>query len=170
MDSAIVIIRIISPTIVLLSTTSLLFTHPPNPPTPSPITSVVVATRLPRRAFILSLLSLSALSFLLDGLTFVIYAVLDKYWPLNSAIEINSLLGLTAFAGLAALGTWKDIQGVDVWFLKRIKLVIAIVLGLDLVLVVLLGVSMQALRNRKTSCQIHRLFPSFISPDHSTIN
>lgn len=160
MDSAILIIRVISPTLVLLSTFSLFFTHPPLPSTPSPITSVVVATRVPRRAFVLSLLSLLALSFLLDGLTFVLYAVLDKSWPRNSGIEFNAVLGLTAFAGLAALGSWKDIQGVDVWFLRRIKAVIAVALGLDIALVVLLGISMQALRNCKTSRQIQCLFVS----------
>ena len=170
MDSAIVIIRVISPTFVLLSTLSLFFYHPPSPSTPSPITSVVVATHVPRRSFILALLSLSALSFLLDGLTFVIYTVLDKSWPRNSAIPINSLLGLTAFAGLAALGSWKDIQGVDVWFLKRIKVAITTALGLDIALVVLLGISMQVIPNCKASRQIHYLFVSFISPDHSTIS
>jgi hypothetical protein len=154
METAILIIRVLSPTLVLLSSISLFFNHPQSPPSPSPITSVVIATRVPRRAFILILLSLSALSFLLDGLTFVLYVVLDKYWPPNSGIEFNALLGLTAFASLAVLGSWKDIQGVDVWFLKRIKSVIAAALVLDIVLVVLLAISMQALRNRKTSCQI----------------
>lgn len=175
MDSAILILRVLSPTLVLLSTLSLFFTHPTSlcSPSTSPITSVVVATRVPRRAFILSFLSLSALSFLFDGLTLVIYAVLHKSWPHNSAIHINALLGLTAFAGLAALGSWKDIQGVDVWFLKRIKAVIALALALDIALVVLLGISMRALQKCKSSRQIQSLFLSLISfllvPSHMPI-
>lgn len=167
MDSAILILRVLSPTLVLLSTLSLFFTHPTSlcSPSTSPITSVVVATRVPRRAFILSFLSLSALSFLFDGLTLVIYAVLHKSWPHNSAIHINALLGLTAFAGLAALGSWKDIQGVDVWFLKRIKAVIALALALDIALVVLLGISMRALQKLPSHMPIrsllHLTFPAF---------
>ncbi|KAL6308193.1 hypothetical protein BKA93DRAFT_726289 [Sparassis latifolia] len=135
------ILRVVSPALVLLSTLSVLFTKPPAPQTPSPITSVIVATRAPRRALILLLLSLTALTFLLDGLTFVVYAVLQKTWPEHTGIEINAVLGLTAFAGLAAIGAWKDIQGVDVWSLKRLKAGVAAALALDIVQVVLLGLS-----------------------------
>lgn len=149
MDSEIIIIRVISPSLVLLSTLSLLFTHPPSPSPPSPITSVVVASPVPRRPFILSLLCISALSYLLDGLTLVLYAVLHKSWPHNSAIEFNAVIGLIAFGGLAALGSWKDIQGVDVWLLKRIKAVIAAALALDVSLAILFAISIQALPNCK---------------------
>lgn len=141
------VIRVLSPALVFLSTLSLFFIHSRPPSSPSPITSVVVATRVPRRAFILTLLSLSALTFLFDGLTFAIYAVIDKAWPRNSGIEINAVLGLAAFTGMAALGAWKDVQGIEVWFLRRIKAVIAGALILDIALVVLLGLSIQLFKS-----------------------
>lgn len=142
------VVRVLSPAIVLLSTLSLVSTRPQvsRPPSPSPITSVVVATHVPRRAIILTLLSLSALTFLLDGLTFVIYAVLDKQWPKYSGIEINSVAGLAAFAGLAALGSWKDIHGLKVWSMWRIKAAIAAAFALDVALVILLGLRIQSTR------------------------
>lgn len=142
----ILVLRVTSPALVFLSTLSLVSTHLSPPSSPSPITAVVVATRVPRRALILSLLSLSALTYLLDGLTFTIYAVIDKHWPRHTGIEINAVIGLVAFSGLAALGSWKDIHGVDVWFLKRVRLVIAAALGLDAALVILLGLAIRSAR------------------------
>ncbi|KAI0266983.1 hypothetical protein BC834DRAFT_871984 [Gloeopeniophorella convolvens] len=135
-------LRVISPVLVLFTTISLLATRPPPPQEPSPIISVVVAARVPRRALILSCLSLSAFTYLFDGLVFVIYAVLNKYWPQHTGIDFNALVGLVAFAGLAALGSWKDVKGVDVWFLKRVKISIILSLILDAALVVLYGTSM----------------------------
>ena len=140
-DVALFALRIVSPALVLLSTLSIVPTRPASPASPSPITPVVVATRTPRRALILSLLSLSSLTYLLDGLAFVIFAVIYKKWPYNSGIEVNAVLGLVAFAGLAALGAWKDVKGVDVWSLKRLKAAIALSLILDIAQVVLYGAS-----------------------------
>lgn len=163
------LIRVLSPALVFLATTSLFLSRPPPSSNNSPITSVVVATRVPRRALILTLLSLSALSFLLDGLTLVLYAVLDKSWPRSSGIQINAVVGLAAFAGLAALGSWKDIQGVDVWFLKRTKAAIAAALGLDIALVVLLGLSIQRIPNCKTPCQYQIILVLFIQGPSSAV-
>ena len=158
---AIFVLRILSPALVFLFTLSLFAARTPSPSSPSSITSVVVATRVPRRAPILSLLSLCALTFLLDGLTFVVYAVLDKRWPQNSGIEINSVIGLAAFAGLAALGTWKDVNGVDVWSFKRVKAAVVSTLALDIVLVVLLGISIQTSR-RCMPLQLGEKSPPFL--------
>lgn len=131
--SPLFVLRILSPLLVLLlSTISIIFTRAPNPKSPSPITPVVVATRIPRRALILAFLSLLALTFLADGLTFVIYTVLNKSWPQYTGIEISSVIGLVAFAGLAALGAWKDVHGVDVWSLNRLKVSFAFALTLDI--------------------------------------
>lgn len=145
------VVRVVSPIIVLLSSLSLIFIYPPSPTSPSPITSVVVATQIPRRALILAFLSLSALTYLLDGLTFVVYAVISKTWPQHTGIEISALIGLTAFAGLAAIGAWKDVNGVDVWSRKRVKAGVAIALVLDIILVVLSWLSFQGFE-RCTSC------------------
>ncbi|OCH90247.1 hypothetical protein OBBRIDRAFT_793486 [Obba rivulosa] len=157
--SPLFILRIVSPSLVLLATLTVIFTRPPPPQTPSSITPVVVATRIPRRALILALLSLSAATYFLDGLTFALYTVFRQNWPQNTGIEYNSVLGLAAFAGLAALGAWKDVNGVDVWSLKRLKLSIGTSLALDIAQVVLLGLSLaQHVSIRRG---LHLVFPAF---------
>ena len=125
------ILRLASPALVLLAALSVLPARPPPPSEPSPITSVVVATRAPRRALILSFLSLAGLSYLADGLTFVVYAVLSKEWPHKTGIDIGAVEGVVAFFGLAALGAWKDVHGVDVWSTKRVKAGVLVSLLLD---------------------------------------
>ncbi len=135
------VLRVLSPALVLFTAISL-FTAQPPPPEPSPITSVVVATRVPRRGLILFCLSLSSFTYLFDGLAFVIYAVINKYWPSRTGIDINSLIGLVAFSGLAALGSWKDVKGVEVWSLKRVKVAILFSLILDVAQAVIYGESM----------------------------
>ncbi|CAL1707785.1 unnamed protein product [Somion occarium] len=137
------ILRVLSPAFVLLSTLSIVPARPSSPPSASPITPVVVATRTPRRAVILALLSLSGLTYLLDGLTFVVFAVLSKTWSNFTGIEIAAIEGLVAFLGLAALGTWKDIKGVDVWSSKRVKFAISAALVLDIAQAVLFGLRFQ---------------------------
>ncbi|ETW80963.1 ABC transporter [Heterobasidion irregulare TC 32-1] len=162
-DVALFALRIVSPALVLLSTLSIVPTRPASPASPSPITPVVVATRTPRRALILSLLSLSSLTYLLDGLAFVIFAVIYKKWPYNSGIEVNAVLGLVAFAGLAALGAWKDVKGVDVWSLKRLKAAIALSLILDIAQVVLYGASIPDVSKTLVFLftLLHLVFPAF---------
>ncbi|KAJ3819599.1 mitochondrial half-size ABC transporter [Lentinula raphanica] len=138
---ALFILRVISPAFVLFSSLSLFFLQPSTPTSPSPITSVVIARRIPRRASILLFLTLSSLTYLADGLTFIVYAIIQKNWPWYSGIEANALLGVVAFSGLAALGTWKDLHGVPVWDLKRVRLSVALSLILDIVLVVLFALN-----------------------------
>ncbi|KAK2467807.1 hypothetical protein APHAL10511_000102 [Amanita phalloides] len=139
----ILVLRILSPALVLLAALSLFFSQPLHHSSNSHITSVVVATRVPRRALILSALSLVAFTYFLDGITFAVYAVLDKSWPRGTGIDISAVVGLVAFAGTAALGSWKDIHGLDVWSMKRVKLAVFASFALDLALVVLLGQSFQ---------------------------
>ncbi|KAJ7502784.1 hypothetical protein B0H11DRAFT_1986327 [Mycena galericulata] len=136
---ALSVLRVLSPALVCLCSLTLLSATPPPPASPSAITRVVVPTLIPRRTLILCLLSLSALTFLLNGLLFVAFAVIHKSWPQDTGIEYNAVLGLVAFAGLAALGAWKDIRGVGVWSMRRIKVAVATSSALDLVLVVLIA-------------------------------
>src|SRR5882724_3232808 len=133
-------LRVASPALVLFAALSIVPARPVPPPSPSPITSVVVVTHTPRRALILSLLSLSSLTYFLDGLAFVLFVVLKKTWAHRTGIEINAVVGLVAFAGLAALGAWKDLNGVDVWSLKRVKSSIFLSLVLDIAQVVIFGI------------------------------
>ena len=138
------VLRVLSPAVVLLTTLSLLPTRPSTSDSPSPITPVVVAVRSPRRALILSLLSLVSFTFFLDGLTFVIYAVLEKKWPKGTGVEIGALEGVIGFAGLAALGAWKDVQGVEVWLMKRVKTGLTLAFFLDIAQVVLLTTAVKS--------------------------
>jgi len=94
----------------------------------------------------LSCLTFSSFIYLLDGLTFVIYAVINKYWPQCTGIEINALIGLVAFSGLAALGSWKELHGVDVWLLRRMRFSIFLSIVLDAAQVALYGTSMPKAR------------------------
>jgi hypothetical protein len=148
--SAFLVVALLSPAFVFFTAISLFFVHPSaDPISPSSIIPVVVTTRIPRRALILSCLSLAALTYLLDGLTYVVYAVIEKSWHSRTGIELSSVIGLVACSGLAALGAWKDVQGVEVWLFKRIKASIAISLILDIVQVFLIGQSIRASMHRK---------------------
>jgi hypothetical protein len=140
-------LRLLSPASVLATSLSLLSLRPNPPQSSPPITSVVVANTIPRRASILFLLSTISISYLLDGLAFVGSVVYERAWPRHTGIEVNALLGVAAFAGLAALGAWKDVNGAQVWTLRRIKWVVTLALLLDLALVVLLGLRIQETRN-----------------------
>jgi hypothetical protein len=143
-DTMLFMLRIISPSFTLFTTISLLTIRPSPQPSLSPPTGVpqAVSVRIPRRCLILSCLSFSSFIHLFDGLAFVIYAVINKCWPQDTGTEINALIGLVAFSSLAALGTWKDINGVDVWLLKRMKILIFLSLVFDVIQEVLYGTSM----------------------------
>ncbi|KAG2113884.1 uncharacterized protein F5147DRAFT_680298 [Suillus discolor] len=129
--------RVASPAVVFLATLSLISSKRLDHQTQSPITPVVVASRVPRRTLILVFLSISAFTFFADGLAYVVSVVLNKVWPKGTGIEIASVLGLLAYAGLAALGAWKDTRDDGIWNRSRVKVAIAIALALDIVQVVL---------------------------------
>ncbi|KAJ7078899.1 hypothetical protein B0H15DRAFT_859656 [Mycena belliarum] len=159
-------LRLVEPAVVCLAALTLLCTPstPPPPPSPSAITRVVVPTVVPRRSLILCLLSLSALTFLLDGLIFVVYAVIEKTWPQDTGIEYSAVLGVVAFAGLAVLGAWKDIRGADVWSMRRIKLAVATSSAIALALVVLIARSLRLDEGSRfpiTHASVGILFPAF---------
>ncbi len=141
-DIALFALRVFSPSLILLTTLSLFAKRPSPPLSPSSITAVTVAARIPRRGLILYCLFISSLIYFLDGLVFVVCAVIEKYWPPRTGIEVNAIIGLVAFAGLAAFGSWKDVQGVDVWLLGRLKISIFFSLILDVAQVILYGISM----------------------------
>ena len=149
-------VRVLSPSLVFLVALSVTFLQPLSPGSPSPITSVVVATTEPRRALILSLLSLTALTYLFDGLAFVIFAVINHHWPNHTGIPFNTVIGLVAFSGLAALGSWKDVHEINVWSLRRIKLATIATLLLDIGLTVLLGLSLVHRDDGASSCSLFK--------------
>jgi hypothetical protein len=136
-------VRVIAPVLVFLSALSVI----PRKATsnqPSPITSVVVKSQEPRRGLILSFLTLASISYFSDGITFVVYAVINKHWPPLSAIEIGAVLGVVAYGGLAALGAYKDINGLNIWSFASVKYAIFLALVFDTTLVVLLATMFQS--------------------------
>ncbi|KAF5389422.1 hypothetical protein D9757_004356 [Collybiopsis confluens] len=163
MALALLALRVLSPALVLLSTLSLFLIRPSPPPSPSPITSVVVARHVPRRASILLFLSLSSLTYLGDGLTFIVYAIIYRHWSWSSGVQINALLGVLGFAGLAALGTWKDLHGVPTWDLKRVKLPVALSLVLDIAFLIVFGFQSRTAGFPSSSYffMLHFAFPVF---------
>ena len=136
-------VRVIAPALIFLSALSVIPAKASSSP-PSPITSVVVKSQVPRRGLILSFLTLASFSYFSDGLTFVVYAVLDKYWPPLTAIEISAVLGILAYGGLAALGAYKDINGVNIWSFGSVKYAILLALLFDTAQVVLLAVTFKS--------------------------
>jgi hypothetical protein len=151
LNLALFTLRILSPAVVLLAAVFILpLKSAGTPANQSEVTVVVAQTRTPRRALILSLLSLASLTFLLDGLTFVVYAVLLKTWPSFTGIEVNAILGVVAYAGIAALGAFKDVKGVDVWSLQRVRVAVFLALAMDITQAALYGVSTQF---RQSTCE-----------------
>ena len=136
-------VRVIAPAIVFLSTLSLI-PRRASSSHPSPITSVVVKSKEPRRGLILSFLTLASFSYFSDGLTFVVYAVINKHWPALTAIEIAAVLGVVAYGGLAALGAYKDINGINVWSFASVKYAIFLSLAFDIAAVVLLAITFKS--------------------------
>ncbi|KAH8119171.1 hypothetical protein DFH11DRAFT_1780939 [Phellopilus nigrolimitatus] len=120
---------------------------------PSPITSVVVAVTTPRRSFILSILSLVALTYFLDGFALVLHSVLSKTWqgtPSHdwrraqwSGLDFEAVVGLLASGFLAVLGVWKESQGVAVWTKKRPKFWAVLALVGTIIEVVLIASSVE---------------------------
>jgi len=106
----------------------------------------------------------------LDGLAFIVFAILDHDWPGQMGIPMNTTTSLIAFSGLAALGTWKDIHGVD-------KFAVLLSLALNITLSILLTSHLREKDPRKFNtfivismvqnfCQhtCSRFVPWFISP------
>ncbi|KAL5524042.1 hypothetical protein ACEPAG_8215 [Sanghuangporus baumii] len=132
---ALLVVRISFVALLLATALSLLVVKPSYAPvsssSASPIVSVVVSVTTPRRSLIISLFSLIALTYFLDGFALVLHSVLSKTWqgtPSHgswiaqwSGLEVEAIGGLLASGLLVILGVWKESQGVAVWTLKRPK-------------------------------------------------
>ncbi|KAL0945198.1 hypothetical protein HGRIS_004347 [Hohenbuehelia grisea] len=137
-------LRIVSPTIVLLASISLIAKRPSSPLSSSSITSVIVATRISRRAGILSCLTICGFTFFRDGMTAIIAAVVHRSWQRSdNGLIFNTIVGLASFSSLAVLGAWNEVVGADVWSLQRVKYAFAFALLSDTSLAVLLGLQIK---------------------------
>lgn len=136
-------LRLASPTVVVLATLALFAVKKPVVPTHSNGSSVSTphsATRtIPRRSLITGLLALTSLTYLAQGLIFVIFAVVYKIWPSRSGIDISAFIGTFAFCNLAIVGGWRAVNGTDIWSLKRVKAGVGLSLLIDVAQVILTG-------------------------------
>lgn len=77
-------------------------------------------------------------------------AVFSGIWegasPQWRYLEISDVIGLVAFAGLAALGTWKDVNGIEVWTRCRVKVLAWFALAVDITQTILLATSLDFAR------------------------
>lgn len=151
--TALTVLRLVGPGVPLLITLSLALLRPASERydhDDSPIISVIVTKTTPRRALILSFLSIVAATFFLDGALIVARAVLTGIWegstPQWRLIEVADVLGLAAFAGAAALGTWKDVNNIPVWIRCRVKFFALFAFAVDVAQIVLLSLSMNFVR------------------------
>lgn len=109
-----------------------------------PITQVVVQVTRPRTAAILSLLSLAAATYFLDGIVIVLTALWTHVWEGHTkewqGIESADIAGLAAFTALLIIGTVKQARGIDIWTRKALKVFVLLAITFDIpqtVLVVL---------------------------------
>jgi hypothetical protein len=133
-------LRIASPALILLAALAVLPLKPTHEVDQhSDVTVVVRATRTPRRGAILALLSLAALTHLADGALFVVRAVTSGNWTPRTGLDVAAPLGLVAYAGLAALGAYKDVTGARVWEARRVHFAVAAALAIEIAHGTLLG-------------------------------
>ncbi len=153
------VVRLVYPLLLLLTTFTLLHLKPSSKAgSSSPITAVIVEVKTPRRSLILTLLSLVAFIYFLDGFALVLHSILTKTWqgiPSQgswiaqwSGLEVEALVGLLASALLAIFGLWKETKGVKVWEKRRVRLWALVAVAGTLVEVVLTCMSVDFLRKR----------------------
>ncbi|KDN41299.1 hypothetical protein RSAG8_07568, partial [Rhizoctonia solani AG-8 WAC10335] len=130
----------------------------PEPPTTdenSEITTVVRAVQTPRKQLIVPLLSLAALTALLDGSITVARAIFKHGFETElpawkgiefysiallvsfaGGIEFYSIALLVSFAGVAIISLFKETRGFPIWQSKLLKLFVFVALVFDTLLVV----------------------------------
>ncbi|CAE6523836.1 unnamed protein product [Rhizoctonia solani] len=115
----------------------------PEPPTTdenSEIMTVVRAVQTPRKQLIVLLLSLAALTALLDGSITVARAIFkhgfETELPAWKGIEFYSIALLVSFAGVAIISLFKETRGFPIWQSKLLKLFVFVALVFDTLLVV----------------------------------
>lgn len=107
------VLRLVSPAVVLPFALSL-FTPPPAAPIELPgIRPIVTQRIIPRRLFILLLLTVVSTSYLADGAVFVAQTTIQKEWlgQTGTAWAVYSLANVVLWAGTSVLVSWKNAFG-----------------------------------------------------------
>lgn len=130
--TALLVVRLAFPLILLATSLSVLAIKPALGAIRLHDASSPVAVPSPRRASILSILTLVGLAYFLDGVTLLIHSVISKTWqgiPDHghlwqsqwSGLEVESVSGLLASGLLASIGLWKDHHKAPIWTTWRPK-------------------------------------------------
>ncbi|KAH7338743.1 hypothetical protein B0J17DRAFT_658314 [Rhizoctonia solani] len=134
-----------SATLVAILLAILLLKGPNKPGLPttngnSEITAVVRAVQIPRRQLIVLLLSLAALTALLDGSVTVANATFKHVSETKisawKGVEFYSVALLIAFGGIAITAIAKEARGTPIWQSKLLKLFVFIALMFDTLLAI----------------------------------
>jgi hypothetical protein len=107
------VLRLVSPAAVLPFALSLL-TPPPTVPIELPgIRPIVTQRIIPRRLFILLLLTVVSTSYFADGAVFVAQTTIQKEWlgQTGTAWAVYSLANVVLWAGTSVLVSWKSAYG-----------------------------------------------------------
>jgi hypothetical protein len=124
---------------------------------PVEISDVVIAHVQPRRALILTLLTFSAFTYLLDEFIVLFYYLYQDV-PSSSTyqwrgVELADVLGFTAFSFIIIIGITKDKNGLDFWSRKRLKVGVILALALDIAYLVLLLLSVRIFQSTYFLCR-----------------
>lgn len=101
----------------------------------SAITQVVVKVVKPRYAAILALGTIVAATYFADGVVLIGTAVLRHVWegytPQWHRLEYADVAGLTAFALLLAIGSYKESKDIAVWTRRGVKFFVFLAILID---------------------------------------
>ncbi|KAG8811944.1 hypothetical protein FRC18_003192, partial [Serendipita sp. 400] len=125
------------------------------PSSPTAITSVVVASKQPRRALIATLLLFASFTYLLDGLIVLLYFFLrgfrQSYFTQWRGIELADVLGFLAFFSVLVIGIQKEKRSIDFWSRKRLKGFVFLAIVFDVAYLVLLVLAVRIFQRRPSS-------------------
>lgn len=139
------IFNVVTPSILLLIAILSIFTRPTSSKsetTPDDITPVLVPVVTPRRALIITLLSLAAATYFTDAALLIVRAILSQVWGNFGPVSIAGyVIGVAAFFSLAIIGTWKETNGTNIWQTRRVRVFAAFAIVFEIARIIIVATS-----------------------------